>query len=120
MRTTATPFTTLQTIRRMNRTIAPVIKDAIEFELPLKPFDKYILDNGVEVYSIYAAYLLFDKTGVIDWAKEHHSESIVQSMKATKPWIEETREFFGLLIVITVLVINMVWLKRKAAPADKT
>ncbi|MES2892919.1 MAG: pitrilysin family protein [Bacteroidota bacterium] len=36
----------------MNRTIAPVIKDAIEFELPLKLYDKYILDNGVEVYAI--------------------------------------------------------------------
>lgn len=38
----------------MNRIIAPRIKDAIEFELPLKPFDKYILDNGVEVYAINA------------------------------------------------------------------
>ena len=38
----------------MNRTIAPVIRDAIEFELPLKPYDKYVLDNGVEVYAINA------------------------------------------------------------------
>lgn len=72
---------------------------------------------GLSLYGVYAVYLLFDKTGVIDWAKEHHSESIVQSMKATKPWIEETREFFGLLIVITVLVMNMVWLKRKSHPS---
>jgi hypothetical protein len=39
--------------------------------------------------------------------EEHHAESIVQSMQASKPWIEETREFFGLVIVIAVLVINM-------------
>ncbi|MEO6232952.1 MAG: pitrilysin family protein [Ferruginibacter sp.] len=38
----------------MNRTIAPLIKDAIEFELPLKPYEKFILDNGVEVFAINA------------------------------------------------------------------
>jgi hypothetical protein len=27
-------------------------------------------------------------------------------MKASAPWIEETREFFGLLILIIVLMIN--------------
>ncbi len=36
----------------MNRTIAPLIKDAIEFDLHLKPCDKYVLDNGAEVYAI--------------------------------------------------------------------
>jgi hypothetical protein len=50
---------------------------------------------------------------VIDWIKEHDAENIVQTMKATKPWIEETREFLGLLILITALVINMIWLGRK-------
>lgn len=62
---------------------------------------------------LYALYLLFDKSGVIDWITEHNSENIVQSMKATKPWIEETREFFGLIIVICVLMINMNWLSLK-------
>jgi zinc protease len=38
----------------INRTKAPSIKDAIEFDLKLKPFDKYVLDNGVEVYAIDA------------------------------------------------------------------
>lgn len=61
---------------------------------------------GIAVYSIYAVYLLFDKTGVLSWWREHNAESIVQSMKATKPWIEETREFGGLLILIIVLLIN--------------
>jgi len=27
-------------------------------------------------------------------------------MKATKPWIEQTREFFGLLIIIIALLLN--------------
>jgi zinc protease len=38
----------------LNRTEAPHIKDAIEFDLQLKPYDKMVLDNGVEVYAIDA------------------------------------------------------------------
>jgi zinc protease len=38
----------------MNRTIAPPIKDATEFELQLKQYQKYILKNGVEVYAVNA------------------------------------------------------------------
>lgn len=67
---------------------------------------------GFVVYIAYGIFLFFDKTGVLDWAQEHDSENIVRSMQATKPWIEETREFFGLLIVLAVLVINMLWLRK--------
>jgi len=38
----------------MNRKTAPPIKDAIEFDLKLKPYQKFTLDNGVPVYSIDA------------------------------------------------------------------
>jgi len=38
----------------LNRTTAPHIKDAIEFNLHLKPYKKYVLDNGVEIYAIDA------------------------------------------------------------------
>lgn len=38
----------------INRTIAPPIKDAIDFNLQLKPYTKFILDNGVPVYAIDA------------------------------------------------------------------
>lgn len=38
----------------LNRTEAPLIKDAIEFSLSLKPYQKHILDNGVQVYAIDA------------------------------------------------------------------
>ena len=67
---------------------------------------------GLIVYIGYAAILFFDKTGVINWANQHHAESLVQTMKATKPWIEETREFGGLLIVSIVLLMNMAWLRK--------
>lgn len=38
----------------VNRKEAPVIKDAIDFKLELKPYQKFILDNGIEVYAIRA------------------------------------------------------------------
>jgi hypothetical protein len=63
-------------------------------------------------YSLYAIYLFIDKSGVLVWWKDHEAETIVGSMKASTPWIEETREFFGLLILITAVVVNIVWLRR--------
>ena len=38
----------------MNRKSAPHIKDAIEFDLRLKPYQQFKLDNGVSVYTIDA------------------------------------------------------------------
>lgn len=40
--------------KTLNRKKPPVIKDAVEYQLELKPYDKYVLDNGVEVYAINA------------------------------------------------------------------
>lgn len=39
---------------QLNRTAAPLYKDATEFNLKLKPYEKYTLDNGVEVYAVHA------------------------------------------------------------------
>ncbi|MBX2921876.1 MAG: insulinase family protein [Chitinophagaceae bacterium] len=38
----------------LDRRTAPRIKDAIEYNLELKPYTKYILDNGIKVYSVNA------------------------------------------------------------------
>ena len=38
----------------IDRTNSPEIKDAIEFNLKLKPYEKFVLDNGVEVIAINA------------------------------------------------------------------
>lgn len=38
----------------LNRTIAPPIVDAVNFNLQLQPYEKYVLKNGVEVYAINA------------------------------------------------------------------
>lgn len=64
---------------------------------------------GIAIYLAYALYLFFDKSGVLNWALYHNRENIAETMKATKPWIEETREFFGLLIVISILSMNWIY-----------
>ena len=74
---------------------------------------------GIAVYTIYAVYLFFAKDGVLDWINEHQVENIAQTMKATKPWIEETREFFGLVILIVVLGIDYWYAKRKLSKNQK-
>ena len=38
----------------LNRKKAPVIKDAVELDLRLKPYEKHVLNNGAEVYVIDA------------------------------------------------------------------
>lgn len=62
---------------------------------------------GITVYVLYAAVLFVLPDGVIDWYEKYDSENLVQSMKATKPWIEYTREFGGLLMLILVLSIDL-------------
>lgn len=68
---------------------------------------------GLVVFLIYGTYLFFDKYGVLSWLNEHEAENITQSMKASAPWIEETREFFGLLILSATLFINYTVYRRK-------
>jgi hypothetical protein len=75
---------------------------------------------GLAFYSGYAVLLLFDKNGVLNWLTEHNAENIAQSMKATRPWIEVAREFFGLLIIIAVLVVNLIWMKKQKNAGGKT
>ena len=69
---------------------------------------------GVVLYAAYAVFLFFEKDGVADWINEHNAEDIAGSMKASKPWIEAAREFFGLVILIVVLLINYFFAKRKS------
>ncbi len=59
----------------------------------------YLYVIGMMICVVYGAYLFFDKNGVLSWANEHAAESLVTTMKAEKPWIEESREFGGLIIV---------------------
>lgn len=55
----------------------------------------------------YALLLFVGKDGVYSWFNEHQAENLVQSMKATKPWIEQTREFGGLLIILVTVCLQL-------------
>jgi hypothetical protein len=70
----------------------------------------WLMIVGLVAYFSFAVFLFFDKTGVLNWQREHNAENILQSMKADKPWIEETREFIGLLLLMIALTVNLVWL----------
>lgn len=72
---------------------------------------------GIGVYAVYATYKFFDENGVWDWMTKHHAANIADTMKAEQPWIEETREFFGLVILIGVLLINFFYAKSKLRKA---
>lgn len=57
-------------------------------------------------YLVYAIILFFSKDGVRDWVVKYNRPSITESMQASKPYIEKTREFFGLLIITAAIAIN--------------
>jgi hypothetical protein len=67
---------------------------------------------GFVVYGAYAIYKIFDENGLIDWIRKHHAQNIAETMKAETPWVEESREFFGLVIMIVVLAINYFYLTK--------
>ncbi len=58
-------------------------------------------------YLLYAITLFFVKDGVLDWLTKYKAQHIAATMQATKPYIEKTREFFGLLIITGALLINL-------------
>ena len=68
---------------------------------------------GIVIYAIYAIYLVFTRDGVIDCIEKHDAEGITKTMHAEKPWIEDAREFLGLLILIVVLLIDFIYARRK-------
>ncbi|MFD2516646.1 transmembrane 220 family protein [Salinimicrobium flavum] len=72
------------------------------------------------IYIIYSTYLLLSPTGVLSWYRDHDAENIAQSMKTDKPWIEETREFFGLLLLIFSAVLNLLNIHSRKKPGTST
>lgn len=68
---------------------------------------------GIAFFTGYALYKVFDPNGLLDWMNLHHAENIAETMKAEKPWVEESREFFGLLIIIVVLSTNYFQSRKK-------
>lgn len=72
-------------------------------------FDRYFYTLyliAIGFYLLYAVILFFAKDGVLDWITKYNRPSIVESMQASKPYIEKTREFFGLLIISAALGLD--------------
>jgi Transmembrane family 220, helix len=61
------------------------------------------------------------RMGVEEFVAHHDPGAIARTMKADKPWIEETREFGGLGIVMTYCaVLLLVGLaRRRSRPSDR-
>ena len=78
--------------------------------------DAYLI--GIAGYALYALYKVFDQNGLIDWITKYDAENLAETMKAENPWIEESREFFGLIILIAVLLINYIYAKRRIKQAS--
>jgi len=76
------------------------------FKVMQKPIHKMAYWAGFLVFGAYAIYKMFDINGIIDWVQLHNASNLVSTMKAEKPWIEESREFFGLVIILLVLGFN--------------
>jgi hypothetical protein len=75
----------------------------------LAVFEKYypiIYLIAITFYLVYAVILFFGNDGVRDWIIKYKRPSIVETMQAEKPYIEKTREFFGLLIISAALAID--------------
>ena len=83
-------------------------------EIKQKSINKMAYLAGFLVFGIYAIYKLFDTNGIIDWIKFHNASSIAATMKAEVPWVEESREFFGLSIILAVMAINYFKSKKEA------
>ena len=72
---------------------------------------------NIVLYGAYAVFLFLTKDGVISWATEHHFDSLTHSMMASTPWIENTREFGGLFIMLVVCAVNL-YVDRQQTPAE--
>jgi hypothetical protein len=70
---------------------------------------------GLAVFFVYAVYLFVADDGVLSWIQEHNAENIAGTMKAETPWIEDSREFFGLVILIIVFLINYFYYRKRSA-----
>lgn len=68
---------------------------------------------GLTFFLAYAFYLFFIPNGVLSWVTQYDAENITGSMLEEKPWIESTREFFGLLILSFALFLNLFFRKKR-------
>jgi len=61
----------------INRSIAPQIVDAVDFNLTLKQAEKFTLDNGVEVYAVNAGAQEVIMVELVFFAGNSYEEKIL-------------------------------------------
>lgn len=61
------------------------------------------------VFLLMASFLFFRDEGVLFWYFNHSAEDITQKITTGKPWIERTRDFFGLLICLFAIGLSTGW-----------
>jgi hypothetical protein len=59
------------------------------------------------LFGLYAAYISLG--GTMEYSHHLQDESIINDMSPDKPYIEETREFFGVLIALALISINQLF-----------
>lgn len=64
---------------------------------------------GLAAHTVYAAYLFFGKQGVYAWIRSPET-SVADPAGAL---VYKTGEFCGFMLLVTVLLINMLWLRRQ-------
>jgi hypothetical protein len=82
----------------------------------LAAFEIYSMKFLIAVTVLLVGFSFIYIPGVIDWlATENKSDLFSEEMKESHPYIEESREFLGLMICVAVLVFYIFRARRKRA-----
>ncbi|MEX2233021.1 MAG: transmembrane 220 family protein [Cyclobacteriaceae bacterium] len=86
-----------------------LIYGAMAVACVLAAFDHYYPKVLLALLIAYVAYSTVFLSGVVEWLQSENKSMLFDDLaKMQYPYIEESREFLGLLICILVLVLHMV------------
>jgi hypothetical protein len=76
-------------------------------------FEFYLKKFLIGLLVLYALYSLFYLPGVLEWLRRDNKAMLFDDLaKMQYPYIEEAREFLGLLICISVLILYLIRSRR--------
>lgn len=82
----------------------------------LAAFEIYSFKFLLAVTVLLVGFSLIYVPGLLDWlGTENKTDLFSEEMKASHPYIEESREFLGLMICVAVLVFYIFRARRKRA-----
>lgn len=81
----------------------------------LAAFDIYSMKFLIAITVLLVGFSFVYIPGVLDWLKtENKADLFSEEMKASHPYIEESREFLGLMICVAVMVFYIFRARRKS------